>query len=176
MIPESVCLDFAWDAGVVSDSLLIREALPSEVDRCVEVWVRACADRDGESTAGVADRAAAKFAHRVSWLVAARDGRIDGFALATEAGSGAEGDPADAAVLSLLAVSPDAQGGGLGRQLLRAAQADLVRLGYHRVVLHVLADNAAAVRLYESEGWQRHGEPFDHTLLHRPSQSYVLEI
>ncbi|MFC4241815.1 GNAT family N-acetyltransferase [Gryllotalpicola reticulitermitis] len=160
----------------MNDSFVIRPADPDEIDPCVSLSVRACAARDGEPVAGVGERAEAKFSIQVSWLVADRSGQPEGFALATKAGTGAAGDPVDAAVLGLLVVSPEVQGVGLGRQLLRAIEASLSSLGYHRAVLHVLADNAAAVRLYESEGWRRHGEPFEHSLLHRPSQSYVFDF
>lgn len=160
----------------MSNAFVIREAEPEDVARCINLWVRACAARDGEVLAGVAERAEQKFSKRASWLVAERNGHIEGFALATKPGTGATSDPADAAVLGLLAVNPEVQGAGLGRQLLRAIETSLEGLGYRQAVLHVLADNAAAVQLYESEGWKRHGDPFDHSLLHRPSQSYVFDF
>lgn len=157
-------------------SLVIRDAFPGDVAPCVAVWVAACAARDGEERAGIAERAEKKFSNAAARLVAERDQRVVGFTLATAPGSGSASDPADAAVLGLLAVSPDAQCDGLGGQLLRGMATRLARLGYATAVLHVLADNTAALRLYESEGWHRHGEPFDHALLHRPSQSYVLHV
>jgi ribosomal protein S18 acetylase RimI-like enzyme len=160
----------------VNNSFVIRPADLDEIDPCVSLWVRACAARDGERLTGVGERAEAKFSKQVSWLVAGRYGQPEGFALATKAGTGAASDPIDAAVLGLLAVRPEVQGVGLGRQLLRAIETSLDSLGYRQAVLHVLADNTAAVRLYESEGWRRHGEPFDHSLLHRPSQSYVFDF
>lgn len=160
----------------MSESFEIRNATQDEVGPCVDVWLRACAARDGKTAPGVAERAEAKFLKKTAWLVAEHDGQIQGFALATEAGSGGKSDPVDAAVLGLVAVAPEAQGAGLGRQLLRAIETDLASLGYRQIVLHVLADNAVAVRLYESEGWKRQGEPFDHTLLHRPTQSYVFQF
>jgi len=154
----------------------IRDAEQGQLEACVELWVQACAVRDGHRATGVAERERTKFANSAAWLVSERNAQINGFALATLPGSGSPNDPAHAAVLGLLAVDPAAQGGGLGRRLLRAITTELANHGYQEAVLHVLTDNTGAVRLYESEGWQRHGEPFDHTLLHRPSQSYIRQF
>jgi hypothetical protein len=38
--------------------------------------------------------------------------------------------------------------------------------------LHALLDNVAAVGLYESEGWVAAGDPFEHSLLKRPTQRF----
>jgi ribosomal protein S18 acetylase RimI-like enzyme len=162
-------------ADPMSDRV-IREAKDDEVEACVGLWVHACTVRDGVAVAGVAERARAKFDRRVVWLVSDAEGRTDGFALVTAPGTGAVDDPADAVVLGLLAVAPDVQGAGLGRRLLGATADVLAARGYDRAVLHVLADNAAAVRLYESEGWEPSGEPFEHALLHRFAQTYVLNL
>jgi ribosomal protein S18 acetylase RimI-like enzyme len=153
----------------------LRRAEESDLDACVELWVEACAARDGMAVPGVAERARAKFADAAVWLVAETDARRDGFALVTVPGSGIPADPADAAVLGLLAVAPGAQRRGLARALLRAAMAGARDAGYPRLVLHVLADNPAAVRLYESEGWRPLGAPFEHSLLRRMSQTYLAE-
>ncbi|WP_162940320.1 GNAT family N-acetyltransferase [Gryllotalpicola protaetiae] len=157
-------------------NVTIRAAEASEVDACVALWVRACAERDGRAVAGVAERARAKFDRRTAWRVAESGERIVGFALATEPGSGAPSDPGGAAVLGLLAVDPVAQGLGLGRRMLAEISGALADAGFTEAVLHVLADNAAAVRLYERAGWRPHGEPFEHTLLHWLSQSYVIDL
>jgi ribosomal protein S18 acetylase RimI-like enzyme len=162
--------------GPVSEPVVIREAVGWESDVCVDLWVRACAIRDGKRVEGVAERARLKFDRQVLWLIAEEAARVRGFALATESGSGVPTDPPAAVVLGLLAVSPDAQGTGLGRRLLRASAHGLAVRGYGQAVLHVLIDNVAAVKLYESERWQRHGDPFEHALLHRMSQTYTLDL
>ncbi len=156
--------------------LTIRRAVASDVDRCLAIWVAASAHRDGQEHEGVAERARPKFDHSVSWLVAANDDAIDGFVLATDPGSGMETDPEDAAVVGLLAVRPGRQSRGMGRALLRAVTEQLAALHYSRAVLHALIDNATAVRLYESEGWRAMGEEFEHALLHRPVQTFALEL
>ena len=141
------------------------------------LWVQACAVRDGQAVAGVAERARPKLDRAESWIVATGpDGVVTGFTVATPPGSGITTDPGGASVVGLLAVAPSAQGGGLGGRLLAAVTADLARRGRVRAALHVLVDNRPAVRLYESQGWVPWGERFPHVLLGRPVQSYALDL
>ncbi|WP_277960150.1 GNAT family N-acetyltransferase [Frigoribacterium faeni] len=160
----------------------LRCAVPADVEACLAVWVAACAARDGQAFDGVAERARPKFGAGVVWLVADApvvdgpdvDGPrgVDGFVLATRPCSGLPGDPEDAPVIGLLATRSGAQARGLGRALLREATRRLGALGHRRVVLHALLDNVAAVGLYESEGWVAAGDPFEHSLLKRPTQRF----
>lgn len=39
-----------------------------------------------------------------------------------------------------------------------------------------LLDDAATLRLYESEGWEAVGEPFEHSLLGRPMRTYGRDL
>ncbi len=55
----------------------------------------------------------------------------------------------------VLAVHPDHHGGGLGRWLLEAGLAHLARIGCHRVLLYVEADQERVVRLYRSAGLEQ---------------------
>ena len=56
-----------------------------------------------------------------------------------------------------LAVEPGARRRGLGRALVRAAVGAAVAAGAEALFLEVAADNAAAVALYEGEGFARAG-------------------
>ncbi len=87
-------------------------------------------------------------------LVAERDGEVVGFAAA-----GPSPDPQGAGELYAINVDPDHWGGGAGRALLGAAQAELDRMGFAESVLWVLPGNARARRFYEREGWTSAGAP-----------------
>ncbi|UFS60819.1 GNAT family N-acetyltransferase [Subtercola endophyticus] len=161
----------------VPDSPSLRPADLGDRTECVALWVQACAERDGQAYPGVAERAAPKFDDRVAWIVAEHPaGEIVGFALATKPGSADQSDPPAAAVLGLLAVDPHVQMAGLGRKLLAKITGELADLGFEQAVLHVLSENTAAIRLYESAGWMPVGPPIEHSLLKRPSQTYVVEL
>ena len=61
------------------------------------------------------------------------------------------------AELLRIAVDPAHRGGGLGRRLLEACQAELETRGLERLYLEVRVSNAPAIRLYGACGWQRCG-------------------
>ena len=61
------------------------------------------------------------------------------------------------AELLRIAVDPAHRGGGLGRTLLEACQAELAAQGMTSLFLEVRATNAAAIRLYGACGWVRCG-------------------
>ncbi len=82
-----------------------------------------------------------------SYVVAELDGRVVGYAGLAVAGSDAD--------VQTVAVSPDAQGRGLGRLLLDALVAEAARHGATSVLLEVRADNPAAIALYERTGFER---------------------
>jgi [ribosomal protein S18]-alanine N-acetyltransferase len=66
----------------------------------------------------------------------------------------------EAHILSI-AVHPDAQGMGLGRELLRRGMSYLEHRGARRVRLEVRPDNTGALRLYESHGFVTVGRTRD---------------
>jgi ribosomal protein S18 acetylase RimI-like enzyme len=72
------------------------------------------------------------------------EGRIVAFAAARNAG------PDGVAWIRSIGVLPDFRHRGLARELLRACEAEL---GAPRMHLFVRASNAAAIRLYETEGY-----------------------
>lgn len=134
--------------GLHPVSLTFRPARPEEREACIAIWVHACAARDGRRVPGLAETARAKFDHSVGWLVAESSAGLAGFVLPTAPGT----------------TCPD---------LLQHALAVLAQQGYRHAVLHVFADNAGAVRLYESTGWRRVGEEvMIDPLGQRPSWTY----
>ena len=136
------------------------------------LWIEALTQRDGDVPAeATADRCRDKFGEeRVAFdVLRGEGGVILGFGLVTAPGTGRAGDPADAAYLSLLAISPTVQGGGWGGRLLEALHDDTRAAGHRRAVLHVIQDNVGAVRLYERHGWAEVATRFDHPLFGRPT-------
>jgi len=81
------------------------------------------------------------------YVVAEADGEVVGYAGLAVAGSQAD--------VQTVAVSPDAQGRGLGRLLVDALLAEASRQGATGVLLEVRADNPAAIHLYERIGFER---------------------
>ena len=79
-------------------------------------------------------------------VVARRGESLLGFALAARAGEEAE--------LLSIAVAPEARGAGLGRRMLEALLGGLRPRGARRVHLEVRSSNAAALALYESQGFR----------------------
>jgi len=79
--------------------------------------------------------------------------------------------------LSMLAVAPEAQTHGLGRQLLAAAEAHARQAGCHRIKMSVLALRPELLAWYERQGYRRTGasEPFPATTrFGRPRQPLTL--
>jgi [ribosomal protein S18]-alanine N-acetyltransferase len=91
-----------------------------------------------------------ELAHRESrhYLVDETDGVVTGY-------GGLCVYPPDEAYVQTIAVSPAAQGRGLGSTLLTALLAEAERRGAGRVDLEVKADNDGAQRLYERHGFTR---------------------
>ncbi len=83
------------------------------------------------------------------YVLAEDDGVLVGYA-----GLAVVGDQAD---VQTVAVSPTAQGRGVGRLLLDALLAEARRRRATAVLLEVRADNAAAQALYDRAGFQRIG-------------------
>ena len=163
---------------MIESSVVVRAATADEDPACVELWTAAVAARDGvPEDSAVRVRAEAKFAvPRVACLVASAGSSapIDGFVLVTAPGTGRPTDPSDAAYLSLLAVRPDLQARGVGRALLVAAVEAAAAASHPAVVLHALADNLPALRLYEAAGFRPTGVTFPHALTGRLTATYVV--
>ena len=87
----------------------------------------------------------------VRTLVWEQGGRIAGFASAGPADEPAA--PLDSGELRALYSDPPAQGAGVGRALLAAAEDDLRARGFRRAELWVFALNEHGRAFYERRGW-----------------------
>ena len=75
-----------------------------------------------------------------------------------------------------IAVDADARGTGLGLALLQAAERAALDAGRVDMRLEVRPDNAAAIRLYEQQGYRRFGEYDDYYEDHSPALRYQKRI
>jgi ribosomal protein S18 acetylase RimI-like enzyme len=93
----------------------------------------------------------------VSW-VAEEDGQMGGFAIAEWArgASGAIG------YIQTIEVAPDRRKQGIGRELLRRIEDSARAVSSEAIWLHVHAENAPAIRLYEANGYVREGREADY--------------
>lgn len=92
-----------------------------------------------------------------SFLLVARaaDGRALGYAMVVLRGASPTWrEPQQRAEVESLSVAPDARGGGVGKALLDAVDAELAGTGIDEVVLTAVAANAAARRFYAREGFE----------------------
>ena len=100
--------------------------------------------RMGREPAPMTNDYAARIAAGQAWVVEA-DGRLLG-ALVIE-------DTADGLLIDNVAVSPAAQGTGLGRALMDFAEAEALRRGHHRLWLYTHEKMERNVVLYERLGF-----------------------
>jgi GNAT superfamily N-acetyltransferase len=87
-------------------------------------------------------------------IVAEDDGLIAGFATT---GPARDADAEGWGELYALYVDPDYWGRGIGAELIKAARARLVELGFEQAILWVMKGNARAERFYAIDGWEADG-------------------
>lgn len=66
------------------------------------------------------------------------------------------------AYIQTLEVAPEARGQGIGRELIHRIEDSALDAGSHVIWLHVDAENAAAIRLYEAQGYRCEGREEDY--------------
>lgn len=124
-------------------TITLTEANASRLDEVMTVMNAAFGDRYGEAwtrsqCAGILPM------HGVRLLIADGDGEPLGFALYRTV--------VDDSELLLLAVSPEAQGKGIGRKLLEQFIGEAKKNGASRIHLEV-RDGNPAIRIYEAAGF-----------------------
>jgi GNAT superfamily N-acetyltransferase len=87
-------------------------------------------------------------------IVAEVDGLIAGFATTAPA---RDADVEGWGELYALYVDPDYWGRGIGAELMKAARARLVELGFQQATLWVMKGNSRAERFYAIDGWEADG-------------------
>jgi len=77
----------------------------------------------------------------------------DGSQIVGFVGVGSSRDPGTDGELFAIYVLPEYWGTGVGRELIKAGEEELRRLGHRDAILWVLDDNPRARRFYEIAGW-----------------------
>ncbi|MGX9886064.1 N-acetyltransferase family protein [Streptomyces sp. NPDC002276] len=137
-----------------TDTLMIRAALPAEVDAIADLHLRA------RSTYYPDGLPPSDFDWRAAWLrsVERPDGHVlcaveDGRIVAVAVFRIAEGDPADTITLFQFHVDPDRWRSGLGTALHTACVEQWRADARRTAVLDVLVDNERAQAFYVRQGW-----------------------
>jgi ribosomal protein S18 acetylase RimI-like enzyme len=127
-------------------------------------------------------RQLASRSHAATWL-AEENGELKGFAIVewTErrlrlCGGGPslpECKSRVTAYIQTIEVAPEARGRGVGRELLGHIENSALAAGAVWIRLHVDAENAGAIRLYEAQGYRCQGRREDYYPLGRAALIYV---
>jgi len=97
-------------------------------------------------------RKLAEQANASTWI-AEEDGKMAGFAIVEWADESSE----TVAYIQTIEVAPEQRGQGIGRELLGRIEGSACEAGAKLIWLHVDAENAAAIRLYEAHGYRNEG-------------------
>jgi ribosomal protein S18 acetylase RimI-like enzyme len=144
---------YAWDGGPRSmwRMTLRTRDVPSGQTGCVRLTaIHADAVRELIEPEGISGFAAAQIGRGVFFGIF-EDGR-----LAAAAGTHLVSPQYGVAGVGNVITRPDRRGRGYGRAVTAAVVAELVRIGIPTIVLNARHDNAAAIRLYESLGFERY--------------------
>jgi [ribosomal protein S18]-alanine N-acetyltransferase len=87
-------------------------------------------------------------ADAATWI-AEHEGRMAGFAIVDWAGK----PDGTVAYIQTLEVAPERRVSGVGRELMLRVEGSAQAAGAHQIWLHVDAENANAIRLYERHGY-----------------------
>ena len=107
-------------------------------------------------------------ANSATWI-AEEGGELIGFAIVEWARS----EKGTSAYIATIEVRPGRREKGIGAELLRRVEDSAVAAGAATIWLHVDAENAAAIRLYEAHGYVRQGREEHFYARHRAALVYA---
>lgn len=139
---------------VLPDGVTVRTFVPGQ-DEAAWLAVNAAAfahhpEQGGLTRRDLADREAEPWFDPKGFFLAERDGRLIGFHWTKVHAAEHLGE------VYVVGISPDAQGGGLGKALTAIGLRHLAAQGLPTAMLYVDADNTAAVTVYERLGFATH--------------------
>jgi ribosomal protein S18 acetylase RimI-like enzyme len=106
-----------------------------------------------------------------AWI-AEEGGRMAGFAMIEWTRKAAR----TVAYIQTIEVLPELRGKGVGAVLLRRVEASARAAGAQTIWLHVDAENAAAIRLYQANGYEYKGREEDYYAMGRPALIYSMPL
>ena len=106
-----------------------------------------------------------------TWI-AEQDGQLAGFAIVECAQEG--GEPV--AYIQTLEVAAKQRHRGAGSELLRRVESSARDAGARLIWLHVDAENATAIRLYEAHGYRHQGKEDHYYARNRPALIYAKSL
>jgi ribosomal-protein-alanine N-acetyltransferase len=109
-----------------------------------------------------------------TWI-AEQDGEMAGFVIVDWMGEKDEEEPTSA-YLQTIEVKQEWRGQGIGRELLRKAEGSAGAAGAELLWLHVDAENAAAIRMYEEHGYCAEGREEDYYARGRAALIYAKRL
>jgi aminoglycoside 6'-N-acetyltransferase len=138
---------------LVGQRVVLRPGRHDDVTVLVGIFASNAVARwwPGEDAASLGGLLAGVDGDLVVWVVEV-DGEVIGLAQAYE-----EPDPQYRHAGIDLALAAEAQGRGLGPEVVGVVVSHLVERGHHRVVIDPNASNARAIRAYEKAGFRRVG-------------------
>lgn len=149
--------------------MILRSGTTEDADACAGVWERALRERDGEAPADLEHVRRRVGAGQGRLRLALDDDReVLGFAFVLRAGADA--------LLSHLAVAPEAQRRGIAAELVRDAASHARALRAPRLLLEVRTGNTAARSLYARLGFLVLQQPRPHPLGGQPLQLLGLDL
>jgi ribosomal protein S18 acetylase RimI-like enzyme len=131
----------------MSDQLEIREIVDNDIAKVIELWNAAGVTRPWNDPAR--DIAFARRDEHSTVLVGVDAGKIVASAMVGEDGH--------RGWVYYVAIDPEVQRGGLGRTMMSAAEAWLIKRGVWKVQLLVRAANAKALGFYDRLGYRDTG-------------------
>ena len=136
-------------------SFSIRPGSISDANRCLDLWTRVIAARDGSEAAAEAGRRARAAFTEPAVRFAVVGSAPDGFALTVTREDGV-------ALLSRICVDPSATSRGLGAALVADAVDHARDAGFQRIELDVRETNVRAIALYERAGFTAVSDPWEY--------------
>lgn len=151
------------------------------LDSAAQIWAEATSARDGDEAIPPLEQSRPVIQRVVqsspeAFLLIARHNKSHAVGFAAIAPVSDEAAVRKTAELHYLAVSPAYWGQGVGAALLTDVSKVLKARGFQQALLRVYCDNAKAVTLYKTSGWQSAGDPSAHVTSGKQEETFCIVL